>query len=73
MLRLRSNANRSASRVVRVVQHLPKLEPDEEKAQKHIKSLIDDGVAFAARVRKQSVAVQTWYVEAFDRDSGAVD
>jgi hypothetical protein len=59
--------------VVRVVQHLPKLEPNEEKAQKHIKSLIDDGVAFAARVRKQSVAVQTWYVEAFYRDSGGVD
>lgn len=59
--------------VVRVVQHLPKLEPDEAKAQKHVESLIDDGVAFAARVRKQIVAVQTWYIEAFNRDSGAVD
>lgn len=59
--------------VVRLSQHAPKLEPDEEKAQKHTKSLIDDGTAFVARVRKQGVAVQTWYVEAFTRDHGAVD
>jgi hypothetical protein len=57
--------------VIRVTQHVPKLDPDEEKAQKFIKSLIDDGMAFITRVRKQSVAVQTWYSEAFNRDSGA--
>jgi hypothetical protein len=57
----------------RVAQHAPKLEPDEEKAQKHTKSLIEDGVAFLARLRKQQIAVQTWYVEAFNRDRGAVD
>jgi hypothetical protein len=57
----------------RVAEHAPRLEPDEEKAQQHTKTLIDDAMAFLARVRKQEVAVQTWYVEAFDRDSGAVD
>src|SRR5437016_1539984 len=56
-----------ASAVSRVSQHVPKLEPDEEKAQKHTKTLIDDGTAFLARVRKQEVALQTWYVEAFNR------
>ena len=57
----------------RVAEHAPKLEPDEEKAQKHTKQLVDEGTAFLARVRKQEVAVQTWYVEAFNRDGGAVD
>lgn len=57
----------------RVGQHAPKLEPDEEKAQKYTKSIVDQGTAFLTQVRKQEVAVQTWYVEAFNRDRGAVD
>jgi hypothetical protein len=59
--------------VDRVAEHLPKLEPDEGKAEKFTKPLIDDGMAFIARVRKQVIAVQTWYIEAFNRDRGAVD
>jgi hypothetical protein len=59
--------------VVRIAEHVPKLEPDEEKAQKYTKTLVDDGLAFVARIRKQVVAVQTWYIEAFNRDRGAVD
>jgi len=57
----------------RVGQHVPKLEPDEEKAQKYVKSVVDAGTAFLIQVRKQEIAVQTWYVEAFNRDGGAVD
>jgi uncharacterized coiled-coil DUF342 family protein len=57
----------------RIGQHAPKLEPDEEKAEKYVKGLIDAGTAFLIQVRKQEVAVQTWYVEAFNRDRGAVD
>jgi hypothetical protein len=53
--------------------HAPKLEPDEEKAQHHIKKLVDEGMAFIVRVRKQEVAIQTWYTEAFNRDRGAGD
>ncbi len=59
--------------IARAAQHVPKLEPDEGKAQKHVQSLIDDGLAFIIRVRKQEVALQTWLVEAFNRDRGAVD
>jgi len=59
--------------VIRVAQHAPMLEPDEEKAQKHTKGLIEKGLAYIARVRKQDIAVRSWYVEAFDRDIGAVD
>src|SRR4249919_3274051 len=37
------------SAIKRVSQHAPKLEPDEEKAQKHTKTVVDDGTAFLAR------------------------
>lgn len=53
--------------------HASQLEPDEEKAQKHVESMVEAGTAFLIQVRKQLVAVQTWYVEAFNRDGGAVD
>jgi hypothetical protein len=57
--------------VARMAEHGPKLEPDEEKAQQHLKKLVDQGMAFITRVRKQEVAIQTWFVEAFNRDRGA--
>jgi hypothetical protein len=63
----------TATTVARYSEHVPKLEPDEEKAQQHIKKLIDEGIALVARVRKQEVAIQTWYFEAFNRDRGSVD
>jgi hypothetical protein len=56
--------------VTRIASHLPKLEPDEEKAQQHVKKLVDEGIAFITRVRKHEVAIQTWFVEAFNRDRG---
>jgi len=59
--------------VMRVAEHVPKMEPDEAKAAPHIKSLSDQAVAFVNRVRKQAVAVQTWYVEAFNRERGGGD
>jgi hypothetical protein len=62
-----------AQSIGRMGQHVPKMEPDEEKAQKYTKAIIDNGTAFVTQVRKQEVAVQTWYVEAFNRDGGAVD
>lgn len=62
-----------AQLINRIGEHAPKLEPDEEKAEKHVKALVDEGTTFLIRVRKQEVAVQTWYVEAFNRDRGAVD
>ena len=59
--------------VSRTTAHAPKLEPDEEKAQHHTKRLVDEGMAFIVRMRKQEVAIQTWFVEAFNRDRGAGD
>lgn len=59
--------------VSRAVAHVPKLEPDEAKARHHVKKLVDGGMALVTRVRKQEIAIQTWFVEAFNRDRGAVD
>jgi hypothetical protein len=54
-------------------EHAPKFEPDEEKIASLSKSLVDKGIALVNRVRKQEVAVQTWFVEAFTRDRGVAD
>jgi hypothetical protein len=54
-------------------EHAPKFEPDEEKIASQATSLVDKGIALVNRVRKQEVAVQTWFVEAFTRDCGVAD
>jgi hypothetical protein len=59
--------------VTRVATHVPKLEPDEGKANNQIQTLIEESMAFIMRARKQEVAVQTWYVEAFNRERGGGD
>ena len=59
--------------VMRVAQHVPGVEPDEGKADSILKMLVDDSVSFVTRVRKQEVAVQTWFVEAFNRERGGGD
>jgi hypothetical protein len=59
--------------VARTADHVPKLEPDEEKAAQHVKKLVDQGMALVTQIRKQEVAIQTWFIEAFNRDRGSVD
>jgi hypothetical protein len=70
---IRSHCRALGQTVARLAQHVPSLEPDEEKAMKFTKGFVDEATQFIARVRKQAVALQTWYVEAFQRDRGAVD
>ena len=60
-------------RVTRVAAHAPEVEPDEGKANNQLQALIDEALAFIMRARKQEVAVQTWYVEAFNRERGGGD
>jgi hypothetical protein len=70
---LEEDREKLSTAISRFVEHAPKLEPDEGKAGQHTKKLVDEGLAFIARVRKQQVAIKTWFVEAFNRDRGAVD
>jgi hypothetical protein len=57
----------------RIDRQVPNLEPNEVKAQPYLTKMMDDAVAFVARVRKQEVAVQTWFGEAFNRERGGGD
>jgi hypothetical protein len=57
----------------RFAEHAPKFEPDEEKFAKHLQALVDDGIEFITRVRKQEAGVQAWFMEAFTRDRGVAD
>ena len=59
--------------LLRVGEHIPKLEPDEGKAEPMVESIVEEAVAYVARVRKQEVAVQTWFAEAFNRERGGGD
>jgi hypothetical protein len=59
--------------VSRIAHHVPKMEPDEAKAQPHIHALLDQAIPLIARVRKQEVTVQTWFAEAFNRERGGGD
>jgi hypothetical protein len=59
--------------MTRMTELLPKFEPDEAKAQPHIQELMDQSIGFVMRVRKQEVAVQTWFAEAFNRERGGGD
>jgi hypothetical protein len=49
------------------------IEPDERKFHEFQANLRKAGVDFVTQVRQQQVAVQTWYLEAFNRDRGFVD
>jgi hypothetical protein len=59
--------------IQRLTSIAPKAEPDERRVSQPNSQLIDDGIALVNRVRKQEVAVRTWYVEAFNRDRGVAD
>jgi hypothetical protein len=59
--------------MARMAHHVPQVEPDEAKAQPFINTVTDQAILFIARVRKQEVAVQTWFAEAFNRERGGGD
>jgi hypothetical protein len=59
--------------VNRLTNLAPLIEPDERKFNDLQATLRKVGVAFVAHCKQQQVAVQTWYLEAFNRDRGFVD
>jgi len=48
-------------------------EPHECKLNEFLAEVVDEGLAFVIRVRRQELAVSTWLMEAFQRDSGVAD
>jgi hypothetical protein len=61
----------------RVVDELGRVAPlvgaDERKATDCAAMLVENGIVFVGRFKKQQVAVDTWFQEAFTRDRGVAD
>ncbi len=63
-----------ASDIPHVIRNLPLAERDPAAlVNEELESLVNDGLAFVSRVRKQEVVVQTWLLEAFNRERGNGD
>lgn len=60
-------------RLSTLAEHAPDFEPNEEKIKQHVEALAKHGISFVNRVRKQEVALDTWFMEAFQRDRGVAD
>ena len=59
--------------VERLAERAPKIEPHEQRADAAIEQLVEQGLAWIIRVRKQEAAISTWFGEAFNRDRGVAD
>jgi hypothetical protein len=56
-----------------LTEHASDFEPDEAKLKQHIALLTKEGNELIQRVKKQHLAVVTWFHEAFNRDRGVAD
>jgi hypothetical protein len=65
--------NRIAAAVERLHRKAAAAEYDEARTDGDRRRLVNAGISFAVRMRKQEVAVKTWFVEAFNRERGPVD
>ena len=71
---IRRLLDNQASDIPRVIRNLPIAERDPAAlVNEELESLVNDGLAFVSRVRKQEVVVQTWLLEAFNRERGDGD
>jgi len=57
----------------RLCRKAPLAERDHLRTEGTRQAVIEQGIALAVRIRKQEVAVKTWFMEAFNRDRGPVD
>jgi len=49
------------------------VEPDEQRLDEEMRTVVDLGQAFVQRARKQEAAITTWFQESLHRDRGIVD
>ena len=71
--RIVAEAERQLKIVSAMSQHSASLEPAEARAKHGLENIISDGLQLVIRIRKQEAAIETWYLEAFDRDRGVAD
>jgi len=78
--RLRNEDNAITAEIVavdaeisRLDRKTPAAERDHLRAEESRQKVVDQGIALVVRIRKQEIALKTWFVEAFNRDRGSVD
>lgn len=59
--------------ISRLAEKASRLEQHENRAEPDLKAIIDSGIEFVTRVRRQLVAIQAWLVEALNRERGPGD
>lgn len=59
--------------ISRLAEKASRLEQHENRAEPDWKAIIDSGIEFVTRVRRQLVAIQAWLVEALNRQRGPGD
>jgi hypothetical protein len=60
-------------KIYSITRKTPVAERDELRTEQDRQTLVADGIAFINRMRKQEIAIKTWFGEAFNRDRGPVD
>lgn len=64
---------RLAETIVELAPQVRQVGADEAALRGILNQFVADAQRFVSRVRKQEVAVRTWWVEAYTRDRGTVD
>lgn len=70
---LLEEVDRLRSRAAKLNEAAPRAEPNERRLGRGVDAFVEEALAFVIRVRKQEVALRTWYQEAFQRDRGVAD
>ena len=70
---LEAERSRLARLVDETARLAPLVEPHEQKFNESTAQLVNGGIAFIGRFKKQQVALGTWFQEAFNRDRGVAD
>lgn len=68
-----SELNTLQDRVTALQKGVPQVEPDEARLETELRSFIESGLSFVLHLRKQEVAIDTWFKEAFNRVRGIGD
>ncbi len=71
--KLLKEAERQSKVVSLLASRGDELEPDEALTSEVVGSIVDEGLELVIRIRKQEAAIDTWLMEAFDRDRGVAD
>ena len=60
-------------RIAWLQERVARVEPDEKRLDDELNRFIEDALRFVIESRKQEVALRTWMLEAYERETGPVD